>query len=247
MYETSKEIENLEKDKKKRTIIIVMMLLLIIIGLITFVFLKREKIFGKEEPKIEKKEEKPKIIENQKGTLDSDKDLDVKTIKINNKEFKLEYKYIEDEGPGTIYLKINNTTIYEEVALDGIMDIRYEVFVSPKDNKEYLFVGYSRMPDEVGVIINDELKILKEISSLANLIDNETCSVSYEWPEDDNEQIPPIITVKDGEVYYYKYKENSTDDDYNIKMDEVKITIENNKIIETMTGKTEKGSLVNCE
>lgn len=261
MYETMKEKEEQEqllkeKKRKKASLINTLILLLIIAGLVGFIYVKRDALFSnktKEETKTETKEENKEEPKegNEKGSsiisegkLSSDESLASTNIKVNDKELKLEYRFIEeDAGPGKITLKVNNTELYNEEALDGIGDITYEVFKAT-DNKEYLIVKYNQW-GFYSTILDSNAKILKTISPY----DKETeCFISLdkETKADSEELVDNLTTIKNGEVYYYKYKSKSLDDNSNIKLSEVKITIKDGIITETNTGNEKTGSVGQC-
>ena len=266
MYETMKEKEEQEKllkekKRKKASLINTLILLLIIAGLVGFIYVKRDALFSnktneetktetKEETKKEENKEEPKE-ENEKeysivreGKLSSDESLASTNIKVNDKELKLEYRFIdEDEGPGKITLKVNNTDIYNEQALDGIGYISYQVFKAT-DNKEYLIVKYNQW-GFYSTILDSNAKILKTISPY----DKETeCFISLDNENEINQEelVDNLTTIKNGEVYYYKYKSESLDDNSNIKLSEVKITIKDGIITETNTGNEKTGSVGQC-
>ena len=254
-YETKQEKEakeqlEREKKRKKASLINTAILLLIIAGLVAFIYIKRDSLFGKEETKIEEKEnketpadekttdEKIESTTPQEGTLNDEKKLDSATIILNSKELKLEYKYDEEEeGPGVITLKLNNTAIYDEKALDGISNIKYEVFKAT-DGKDYLMVKYEQWGIH-SAILDENAKLIKSISPYD---ESTECFISI---EKDN-KVEDLTSIKNGEVYYYINKGDEPSENFDINIKEIKITIHDGQITETPTGVDRIAKIANC-
>lgn len=265
---TEEIIDEKDEETKKSimpTIIIVLVLIILTVGG-TIIYIKKDELFksndnqkveekqeqnnsqenekpiekeieNKEEQKEEEKQEEQKEenkYENQSGSLSTENDSSA-LIKINGKDYKLMYSFIEEEnGPGKMNVKLNDKVIFELIAFNGIWDLTYNVFTAA-DNKQYLFVSYKQW-GEFGFIVNDEGKELHKISEYS---DDLRCFVGTNENED-------LMYALGEEVYYYRYKKDSKSDDDKIKLEQVKISINNNSISESLTGEEKDGKAAQC-
>lgn len=177
-----------------------------------------------------------KLVDTE-GVLNTEKVSDSIEINMNNKKYTLAYNLVEDGVVGTHIIKFNSKEIFKKGAADGIGDIKYQIFTA-SDGKQYLLVSYYQW-GMYGIIVNDNGEILSKINEWSDEI---SCFMSSKTNSD-------LITVKDGNVYYYKYKDDSLKENGNyleIKMEESEITINNNKIFEKLTGNEIAGSASQC-
>ena len=120
-------------------------------------------------------------------------------------------------------------------------NIKYKVITS--NNKDYLYVTYYKAWSNNGIIINEDGKVLKELSSYVKIPPMGGCTIVLD--SNDSVDSGNIIYEKDNKIYYYKYIDGSKDNKYNIKVQLIEITINNNEITEK-TISERNGLFVQC-
>ena len=255
--ENNQNIVTPTEPKKKGNKGLIVFLILIILGLvgyITYDKVLKDKIFNKVEPKktekIDNNNEKVEesnntVIKNNNsdenanelkdinGTLSTDKDDSV-VLTINGKKVTLYYNLLDNTDVGTHLIKFNSKEIFKQGAADGIGTINYYVFKA-SDNKQYLFLTYKQW-GMFGILLDDNGEVLSKINEYSDDID---CFMLAKNNAD-------LITLKDGNIYYYQYKKDSYKEGVGVKLQEVKLTINNNKVNETLTGKEIDGDAGQC-
>ena len=219
---------------------ILIILVLAMGGFILYDKVLKDKYFSKDSDKTNevKKDTDEKNIEEENkekyndttGKIDIDLTNSSVEIFINNKKHILDYK--DNEG-----LKLDSKVIFEKTDATGIGNLKYYVFTA-NDDKQYLLITYW-MYGMYGFIVNDSGNVLSEFGDYSNDIE---CFI-----QDKNEE--DLISLKNGKVYYYKYVDdslNETNNNLEIMIEEIEITIENNKIYEKLTGNQKAGQVVQC-
>lgn len=250
-------------ENKEKSYLIVISLLLFIIGIGAGYIVgvnQKAKIVDKE--KIEQKEnnekdhnsekrKKDKEVGNKNGTLKSHGTEEKVEITLNNttKTLALLDGYeIEKKS----YMTFGDTNIdklvhYGTAGVEGsftMPSVNYRV-INGKDNKEYLAVYYSEGFQHILLILNDEAKIIGEYSNkiTTNVAD---CFASF------NKEYEPLFKVKGNELFYYKYTKDESSsksvsfDNNGIELEQYKIELNNNKVIETQTGNKSSGKFCQC-
>ena len=248
-----------EKQFKETRLIIVLLAVIIVLlfGIIILLLARGDKPNPVLEPnKVEKKEEQKKEEQsnkdektdepisktNEKGSLNSDiksGEKDSKTIKLNNKEIEISYEDEEEEyGPGTRYLKVNNKEIGKWTP-GGIDEIEYETFTSI-DGKEYLVLSY-RMWGHYTYIIDENANIIKSVDELAKLKDGNDCFIINETK---------LNEIEGNYFYYYRYNSgeivNGNNYESKLKIEQIKVTINNSRVSEESTGKIIESTFGQC-
>ena len=148
---------------------------------------------------------------------------------------------ISEEGSAyekAITIKFDKTTLVEKTPMSNI---KYKVITS--NNKDYLYVTYYKAWSNNGIIINEDGKVLKELSSYVKIPPMGGCTIVLD--SNDSVDSGNIIYEKDNKIYYYKYVDGSKDDKGNIKIELIEITINNNEITEK-TISERNGLFVQC-
>jgi len=227
-------------NKKFGLIISVFVLLGIVFSLGIFIGMKYEK--GKLEDKEDTKEveEKKEEVEySSEGLIENDLKEPVtinKKFKLGDKDFTITYSVSDEEVPpygGAVTLKINDNVIVDNYA--GLYKVKYKVF---GDNSDYLFISYYIPWHYNGLIINKDGQIIKKMSSF-----DQGCTMTL--GKDSLLGEDEMIYEKNNKIYYYKYVSKSGENDYDIKMDLIEISINNDEINEKTISQVD-GNLVQC-
>ena len=183
-----------------------------------------------EDNKVEQKEENNHVSLEFVDFVEMDETKE-KEININNK--KITIKMVDKEGLYN-YLYINNK-LFGEWSPNHPGGYEYRV-ITGADNKEYLFFRIDSENGSGGSIINDNGVEIASVTSDPTDID---CS-SY---SDEDDLV--YIDTNDN-VYYYKYIEGSRTDDWEAKLELVKLIINNNKVTEEKQDKIISASMGQC-
>ncbi len=264
-----------KKDNSIVYIIIISILLIIIFSGIAWNagknYAKNEdsKNENRTEEKDTKKEEKPNDIEEPEesedtvktvyGTLKSDGVKDSVDITLNGKTNTLLLENNKKEngkilfGSTDIDFFIKYGTGPEGTVFDTIHEIDYRV-VKGKDNKDYLVVSYGKGDSfqQVLLILNDNRDIIGKYSTHYENAEffgkNDDCfALRNIDDEDDNE----MYIVEEDNIEFYKYINGSLVNNNNtgrntIKLELIKLEIDNNKVIEVKTGTVVSGEAGQC-
>ena len=259
-----KEEINIHEDMNNKTSknsngknIIIVILLIIIAVLGTLVVVKTDKKVknkkkkqeGKENKNEEKKEiEKPEekktedssnsVISDSNGTLKTDS-KDSKEITINGNKYVISYTLVNDGQAGKHSIKLGDKELINLPAMNGIDKLKYNVFTA-SDNKQYLLVTYLQW-GTYGYIYNESGKEVKSFNELAKITVSGSTQECFIGTKSNEE----LVSVKDGSVNYYRYKNGTVSGD-DIKIEEVKITVSNDKVSESLTGNVKNGNYGQC-
>ena len=246
-----------EKQFKETRLIIVLLsvIIILLLGVITLLLAKDNKQSTILEPnKVEKKEEEPEEskdekekeqndkdvnIELDKGTINSEKDEDTKEVKINNNIITISYSVIRSGQSIEQYIKANDSIVASWGPTGGPSNIEYESFIA-SDGKEYLVLTYN-MWGSYTYIIDENANVIKSVDELAKLKDGNECYMSHN---------KKLNRIEENYFYYYKYHSGEivggNNYDSKLKIEEMKVTINNGKISEESTGKIIESSFGQC-
>ena len=238
-------VNNTQK-KSKGPIIVIILLLLALLGACGYILYDKGIIFGNittntnnqttnnndnnnsEQKNETKDEEKPsyEISKNQGifGSLDVSKDSDSAEIMMNGKKHTLSQS---NDGKNLI-LSFDEKKLLGPIYYTSWVGI-YHLFTA-NDNKQYLFIEYEKTGDggHAYIIIDDTANIIKEIT--------------YNMPI-----IVDLPFIKDGNIYYYSREHVSPNEGICPgKVNEVKISINNGKFTEELTGIDGYAYSLNC-
>ena len=238
----------MEKNNNKVYLIIIVILLFIIgigIGYIignnkSDLKVGEKEVNKKEEKEIDKNEEEPAKSEEKHhlglhnmGFPFIDETV-THEVMLNDKKLGIR---IEDKDGVEVFFYINNKK-YMEWSPNAPGSYNYRV-ITGTDNKEYLFLSFGISEIGSAYIINDNGEEIFHISS--DPVDIECSSYT---DEDD------LVYIEYSEgidsVFYYKYVDGSKTSDWKIKLELVKLVINNNKVTEEKQNKTINGGLGQC-
>jgi len=256
----------MEKSENKVLYIIIGILLLIIgIGAGYIIGINKSNVKVEEKEKVEEKKEKEETEEKKdeeppvkNDTEENEKELASGTLKSNGQKDSVEISLngktntllLENNKKENGVIKYGNTNIDLMVKFgtgpDVIHDTTYELnynVVLGEDNREYLVVSYGESLQQYLLILNDDTRIIGEYGT------HYTNTKFYSHLDDcfvylDEEK--KVYNVDGNDIFFYKYKEGSFKQTYEATLEEVLIKINNNKITDSVTGKTLTSKVGQC-
>ena len=226
------EEENVKSFKKMRLIIVLLSIIIIMIFvLIFFLEIKENNSEVIDNNNVEIKNKKNNNKEVYKDTT-VDSRFDVlneisrpntgetisKIVIMNGKEISI---VASNKNGIELDFKVNNNIIWD-LSHIAPYNYRYSI-IKGNDNIDYLLLVFKSFED-YGYIVNDEGKILFELSSYA---DELKCFALFDGIRN--------LYIRDGIVYYYKYRTGSRTRNEKIYEDLYKIVINNNEVKEEKT------------
>lgn len=242
-------------DRESKPYIIIIMILLFIIGCATGYIIANTKNGMSEnvEEKKEKVEDKKEVIS---GILESNGSKETVEISLNGSEKTLTLYNRFEENKDSI-LTFGDTDINYYIGYGADIEVtpvpekvNYNVVVG-KDNKEYLVVTYGYSFQQFLIVLNKDAKVIGKYSTYYEdtkfFGEHDNCYAI----EEVNDVFTILYSVEDNDIYFYKYDEgtlrNLGDGKNSIDLEQIKIEIDNDKLIETKTGSTKKGSAGQCD
>ena len=215
--------------------------------------IEKDETKKEEENKEEENKEEPEPEEKPK---EEEKDSSVKTLKSNGERVTVDIS-LNGKQNTLIFennMKTNGTSIFTfgptnlnflkgfgtggtSVATPN--EIEYKVIVS-KDSKEYLYVAYRNSFDQHILIINDEAKIIGNISSYEESLN---CYIMLEKNTGATEE-QPFYRADGNYVFYYKFSKSLDKD--RVLLDLMKLEIFVDKVTEVNMGTRTSGKTAQC-